>query len=90
MRSIAALPKDPRNLGRGTLRLFIALTRDVIMQPISIFDDGWIKKAKNQAGDSWVSEVVADLEGTGAAYLNTLRMWFERFPIQSANEKTPA
>lgn len=55
------------------------------MAPITIFDVDWINNARANTDDtSWVSDLIATLDTSGGIYLASLRLWFNRFPL---NEK---
>jgi len=50
---------------------------------LTIFDDAWLSLAASQpAADSWVQDVMEDMKGCGGLYLNTLIIWFQRFPLK--------
>jgi hypothetical protein len=44
-----------------------------------LFDDGWLKSIKN-AKNSWVSDVLKDLHGSGGIYLRCISKWFSELP----------
>lgn len=53
----------------------------------SIFDDEWLAKARFKSSNtSWASAVVETLDTSGQIYLNTLRLWFNKFPAEQ-NDK---
>jgi hypothetical protein len=53
-----------------------------------IFDDNWLKEARAKSNsDSWVNAVIETLDTTGQIYLSTLRLWFERFPLNAKEKK---
>jgi hypothetical protein len=57
-------------------------------QDVRVFDEDWRAHAKGGAlGDSWANEVVAKMDGDGGRYLDTLALWFERFPFCSRNDR---
>ena len=47
-----------------------------------IFNDEWLRRArKNSTKTSWAREVIETLDTTGQIYLSTLRLWFDKFPL---------
>lgn len=71
------------------------LTRAVSRQSVrmmgrnlTVFDKDWLARAAGAAlGDSWAREVIATLDGDGRGYLDTLTLWFERFPLASKKQR---
>jgi len=56
-------------------------------QSSTLFDSNWIKQASKIPHDSWASDAAGKLNGTGGIYLNTLRLWFDRFPFRSGKQR---
>lgn len=54
---------------------------------VAVFDSNWIKLASKAPHNSWASDVLSDLNRAGGIYLNTLRLWFERFPFRSPKQR---
>lgn len=55
---------------------------------MDIFGKQWIVSANNLTDqDSWAHGVVDDIDTVGGIYLNTLRIWFERFPATNKQKK---
>jgi len=53
----------------------------------SLFGETWVSRARESKDPtSWVSDVMATLDTTGAVYLDSLRLWFDGFPL-SAKQK---
>ncbi|MBW2003564.1 MAG: hypothetical protein JRI72_02975 [Deltaproteobacteria bacterium] len=53
-----------------------------------LFDDNWFDSAsKKQRGNQWIDDVMDQINVTGGIYLNTLRLWFERFPGSKKQKK---
>ena len=58
------------------------------MAPITIFDENWIKNAReNSDATSWVSDLIATIDTSGEIYLASLRLWFNRFPLNEKQKK---
>jgi hypothetical protein len=56
---------------------------------IVLFDDNWLIKASSRKNDDqWVDDVMNQINGSGGIYLNTLRLWFDRFPLPSKQKNT--
>lgn len=50
----------------------------------TIFDEDWLMRARLRRADaSWADEVMATVETNGGIYLESLRLWFDRFPLSS-------
>lgn len=57
-------------------------------QIVTAFGDGWRARVINNApGDSWAHEAMETLATTGGIYLCTLRLWLDRFPLNSNKQK---
>jgi hypothetical protein len=57
-------------------------------QVVRVFDDGWrARVVDNASDDSWAHEVRAALNGNGGCYLETLALWFGRFPLASKKQR---
>jgi len=57
-------------------------------QDVTVFDEGWRTRASGSVlVDSWAREVMAALDPDGGRYLDTLRVWFERFPLSSDKQR---
>jgi hypothetical protein len=55
---------------------------------MTIFDKKWIANANKLTDvDSWAHGVVDDIDTSGGIYLNTLRIWYERFPATNKQKK---
>jgi hypothetical protein len=55
---------------------------------LSLFNDDWLNLAfSRQGGTEWVDDVVRQLDNSGGIYLNTLRVWFQRFPLSNKQKK---
>ena len=53
-----------------------------------LFDDNWFDSAYNEPhGNQWIDDVMDQINGAGGIYLNTLRLWFERFPVSKKQKK---
>lgn len=52
----------------------------------NLFDASWRESVKN-AEDSWVSDVLECISGSGAIYLNTISRWFYEFPGSNKQKK---
>jgi hypothetical protein len=53
---------------------------------LTLFDATWLTQAQaKKSTDSWVTEVIAAPEGT--LYLDVLRVWFGRFPLNSIKDR---
>lgn len=53
-----------------------------------LFDHNWFDSAsKKSHGNQWVDDVMNQINGAGEIYLNTLRLWFERFPVSKKQKK---
>lgn len=51
---------------------------------IVLFDDNWLIQASSRKNDDqWVDDVMNQINGSGGIYLNTLRLWFDRFSLPS-------
>lgn len=60
----------------------------IMGQNVTVFDGGWRARASGSAlGDSWARAVIATLDAEGGVYLDTLAMWFERFPLTSEKQR---
>jgi hypothetical protein len=57
---------------------------------LPLFDDHWLNMALYRDRDNeneWVDNAVSQLNGAGTTYLNTLRIWFQRFPLSNKQKK---
>lgn len=53
-----------------------------------LFDNHWLDSAsKKLHGSQWVDDVMHQINGAGGIYLNTLRLWFDRFPVSKKQKK---
>jgi hypothetical protein len=53
----------------------------MVSQP-PIFSDDWLRGARaKRTNASWAAVAIETLDTTGQIYLSTLRLWFERFPL---------
>jgi hypothetical protein len=53
-----------------------------------LFDNHWFDSAsKKSHSNQWVDDVMHQINGAGGIYLNTLRLWFERFPVSKKQKK---
>ncbi|OGL42751.1 MAG: hypothetical protein A2W05_02635 [Candidatus Schekmanbacteria bacterium RBG_16_38_10] len=53
-----------------------------------IFDGKWFLSAKGKSPqDSWARPVIETLDEGGLEYLNTLRLWFDKFPLNQKRKK---
>lgn len=54
----------------------------------TIFDENWTERARASTEKmSWVKDVMATLDTAGGVYLASLRMWFNRFPLNIKQKK---
>src|SRR5262245_54890975 len=60
-----------------------------MVQQLSVFDESWHTGAgaKTSLTPSWTQDVMEDLATTGGMYLDTLRQWFDGFPLDSKKQK---
>ena len=57
--------------------------------PLVVFDHHWLAQTSARTtNNSWVDEVLADVDGAGGLYLNTLRNWFHRFPVSKKQKRS--
>jgi hypothetical protein len=57
----------------------------------TIFDEGWLTRARLRRADvSWADEVMATVETNGGIYLESLRLWFNRFRLTSKQKQALA
>jgi hypothetical protein len=55
---------------------------------LPLFDDNWFNLVlSRRGGTEWVDDVVRHLDGSGSTYLNTLRIWFQRFPLSNKQKR---
>lgn len=54
-----------------------------------LFDQSWLKSIRSNAPiDSWVHDVVDDIDNEGGVYLSVLHEWFLEYPFPSKGKKT--
>jgi hypothetical protein len=60
-----------------------------MVKKLIVFDESWHTdaRAKKSLAPSWAHEVMEALATTGGVYLGTLRLWFDRFPLNSNKQK---
>jgi hypothetical protein len=55
---------------------------------LTVFDDDWrVNASGNALPDSWARDVIATLDQDGGTYLDTLSLWFGRFPLTSQRHR---
>ena len=53
-----------------------------------LFNNNWFDSASKKSNkNQWVADVLDQINGAGGIYLNTLRLWFERFPVSKKQKK---
>lgn len=53
-----------------------------------LFDNNWFDLAsKKSPGNQWIDYVMNQINGPGKTYLDTLRNWFEKFPVSEKYKK---
>lgn len=53
-----------------------------------LFDNNWFDSvSKRPRGNQWIDYVMDQINGPGEIYLNTLRIWLERFPVSNKHKK---
>ena len=53
-----------------------------------LYNQSWLDGLKSKSTqESWVSDVIADINGSGGVYLAILREWFLSHPFQSKGKK---
>ena len=60
-----------------------------MVKKLIVFDESWLTgaRAKKSLAPSWAHEVMEALATTGGIYLGTLRLWFDRFPLNSNKQQ---
>ena len=80
--------------GCRCIRYLARIKKEVVCTPIfplcstMLFDNHWFDSAsKKSHSNQWVDDVMHQINGAGGIYLNTLRLWFERFPVSKKQKK---
>jgi hypothetical protein len=60
-----------------------------MVKTLTVFDGSWLTAArvKKPHASSWTHEVMEALDTTGGIYLGSLRLWFDKFPLNSTKQK---
>lgn len=59
------------------------------MNNLTVFDKGWRSRAQADAPQSsWANDVLATQDAEGALYLDSLRLWFGRFPLKVKDKRS--
>lgn len=54
----------------------------------TVFDERWVARARKCTEHSWAYEVMKDIGTTGGIYLESLRLWFDKFPLSKKQKKS--
>jgi len=53
-----------------------------------LFDNTWFNSVfKRSRENQWIDYVMDQINGSGKIYIDTLRIWFERFPVSNKHKK---
>lgn len=55
---------------------------------VTVFDAAWLARARASThGPSWIAGVLDTLDAEGTLYLDSIRVWFNKFPLTSIKDK---
>ncbi|MBL8540262.1 MAG: hypothetical protein JNK68_07805 [Betaproteobacteria bacterium] len=55
---------------------------------VTVFDAAWLGRARASTDKgSWIAGVLDSLDGDGTLYLDSIRVWFNKFPLTSSKDK---
>jgi hypothetical protein len=60
-----------------------------MVKKVTVFDESWLMRARanNPPAASWLHDLIDGLDTTGGIYLGSLRLWFDRYPLNSNKQK---